>query len=120
MGYRAIRNVTKLLPSIVVVTLALVFGPAGAALAQGGNAAKGTSEFTAQKKKKAAPKRAPTRIVVRRAYPYYLEASIYPRPDDVSWPGPNAVRECTSWLAQEHRPSGTVVVPRMRCWWQPK
>ena len=115
------RNVTKLLPSIAIVTLALLFG-ASAALAQGGNAAKGTSEFTAQKKKKAAPKaaikRAPTRIVVRRAYPYYRDASIYPRPDDVSWPGPNAVRECTSWLAQEYRPSGTVIVPRMRCWWQ--
>ena len=119
------QNATKLLPTIAVVTLALMFGPAAAlAQAPGGHAVKRTSEFTAQKKKKAAPKRSPmltpTRIVVRRAYPYYLDASIYPRPDDVSWPGPNAVRECTSWLAREHRPSGPVVVPRMHCWWQPK
>ncbi len=108
------------LTSIAIVALALVFGPAGLSLAQtSGGAAKHTSEFTAQKKKKkAAPKRAPTRIVVRPGYRYYTEASEFPRPDDVSWPGPNAVRECTSWLAREHRPSGTVVVPRMRCWWQ--
>ena len=32
--------------------------------------------------------------------------------------GRNAVRQCTSWLATEYRPSGTVIVPRMRCWWE--
>jgi hypothetical protein len=26
-------------------------------------------------------------------------------------------RECVSWLAREFRPSGTVIVPRLRCWW---
>src|SRR5207249_6125740 len=31
--------------------------------------------------------------------------------------GPNATRRCTAWLAQEYRPSGTVIVPRMNCWW---
>lgn len=30
---------------------------------------------------------------------------------------PNAVRTCDSWLEQEFRPSGTVIVPRMRCRW---
>jgi hypothetical protein len=49
----------------------------------------------------APPRRIP-RIEVR---PYY------------SYPGPDAVRECRAWLAQELRPSGPVVVPRMRCWW---
>jgi hypothetical protein len=33
-------------------------------------------------------------------------------------PGPNSVRQCRSWLAQEYRVSGTVVVPRMQCWWE--
>ncbi|MGP0095116.1 MAG: hypothetical protein ACLPKB_34955 [Xanthobacteraceae bacterium] len=42
---------------------------------------------------------------------------IYPSPAPYSYPGPNAVRECTDWLAVEHRPSGTVLVPRERCWW---
>jgi len=33
-------------------------------------------------------------------------------------PGPNAKRYCRAWLAQEYRPSGTVIVPRRECWWQ--
>src|SRR5947207_3948732 len=45
-------------------------------------------------------RRPPTRITV------------YPR--SYSYPGPNAVRQCTAWLAQEFRLSGTVIVPRMR------
>lgn len=39
---------------------------------------------------------------------------VYPRYN----PGPNAVRECTSNLVQEYRPSGTVIVPRMNCYWR--
>jgi len=42
---------------------------------------------------------------------------IYPSPTPYNYPGPNAVRECNAWLAVEHRPSGTVLVPRERCWW---
>jgi hypothetical protein len=49
---------------------------------------------------------------VRRAR---TQITINPR---VSRPGPNAVRECTSWLEQQARPSGTVIVPQMRCWWR--
>lgn len=41
--------------------------------------------------------------------------TIYPRQTS---PGPGARRHCRSWLAQEYRLSGTVVVPRMQCWWQ--
>jgi hypothetical protein len=32
-------------------------------------------------------------------------------------PGPNAKRYCRSWLVQEYRESGTVIVPKMQCWW---
>ncbi len=32
--------------------------------------------------------------------------------------GPNAKRECRSWLAQEYRVSGPVVVPRQQCRWK--
>ena len=42
------------------------------------------------------------------------ERSVYPRYN----PGPNAVRECTANLVQEFRPSGTVIVPRMNCFWR--
>jgi hypothetical protein len=34
-------------------------------------------------------------------------------------PGPDAVRECTANYVQEARPSGTVIVPRMHCYWRP-
>lgn len=47
--------------------------------------------------------RAPTRI---RVTPRYEN------------PGPNSVRQCTSWLAEEYRASGTVVVPHVSCWWE--
>jgi hypothetical protein len=40
---------------------------------------------------------------------------VHPR---TSYPGPNAKRYCRSWLAKEYRVSGTVIVPRMQCWWQ--
>ncbi len=43
----------------------------------------------------------------------------YPRPGEYSYPGPNAVRECSFRLVQEDRPSGTVVVPAQHCWWRP-
>lgn len=35
-----------------------------------------------------------------------------------SYPGPNAVRVCNAYYEQEYRPSGTVIVPRMRCTWR--
>lgn len=31
---------------------------------------------------------------------------------------PNAKRQCRSWLVQEYRVSGTVIVPKMQCWWE--
>ena len=41
--------------------------------------------------------------------------SVYPRYN----PGPNAVRDCTAHYVQEYRPSGTVITPRMNCFWRP-
>jgi len=41
--------------------------------------------------------------------------TIYPRR---LYPGPNAVRQCRSWLVTEYRVSGPVITPQMRCWWQ--
>jgi hypothetical protein len=59
--------------------------------------------------------RPPTRL---RVYPYYYEPNpegVYPR----YYPGRNAVRECNATYVQEYRPSGTVIVPRMNCFWRP-
>jgi hypothetical protein len=44
-----------------------------------------------------------------------------PEPDGVYpryYPGRNAVRDCTATYVQEFRPSGTVIVPRMNCYWR--
>jgi hypothetical protein len=43
------------------------------------------------------------------------EPDVYPRYN----PGPNAVRSCTATYVQEYRPSGTVITPRMNCYWRP-
>lgn len=42
------------------------------------------------------------------------EPDVYPRYN----PGPNAVRDCTATYVQERRPSGTVITPRMNCYWR--
>jgi hypothetical protein len=54
--------------------------------------------------------RRPPRI---RVTPYYQEQGVVPHYN----PGPNAVRVCDAHYEQEFRPSGTVIVPRMRCYW---
>lgn len=58
-----------------------------------------------------------TRLRVRPIYPYRRYNAVYPPPYDIEYPGPNGRRECVDRYVIEHRPSGTVVVPRMRCWW---
>jgi hypothetical protein len=63
--------------------------------------------------------RPPARITVTPAYPYRSYSTTYPVPYRAEYPGPGYVRQCTSWLATEYRPSGTVLTPQMRCWWQP-
>lgn len=75
------------------------------AQAQGANARDGQRvsiaqglDVTAQSRRR----RAATRIRVERQNSYLP---------------PNAVRECHAWYEQEFRPSGTVIVPRMRCRW---
>jgi hypothetical protein len=68
----------------------------------------------------AAPKskRAPVRIRVTPRCPYRTETLDHPPPYDCEFPGPGFVRQCSARLVQEYRPSGTVIVPRMQCWWE--
>jgi hypothetical protein len=42
------------------------------------------------------------------------ERGVYPSYN----PGPDAVRDCTATYVEEYRPSGTVIVPRMNCFWR--
>jgi hypothetical protein len=66
------------------------------------------TELSAQQRVQRQPRRL-------RIYPHYNTDGVYPRYN----PGPNAKRECTATYVQEYRPSGTVIVPRMNCWWRP-
>ena len=67
--------------------------------------------------KASAQKRARTRLRVRPVYPRHPYTTFYPPSYDVRYPGPNARRECVARYVEEHRPSGTVVTPRMNCRW---
>ena len=58
------------------------------------------------------------RRVLRRVPVYPRETwrpDVYPQ----YYPGPNAVRVCNAHYVQEYRPSGTVITPRMHCYWRP-
>ena len=67
----------------------------------------------------AAPLDAPPRRV------YRPQARLRVTPNDSGYdtiyphynPGPNAVRVCNAHYEQEYRPSGTVIVPKMHCYW---
>jgi hypothetical protein len=82
--------------------------PSGMRMAQASQPA--ATEMSAQRR----VRRPPTRL---RVYPQYQG-----EPDDVYpryFPGRNAVRDCTATYVQEFRPSGTVIVPHMNCYWRP-
>jgi hypothetical protein len=104
----------KITATIAIVAAALLFGVAGGAQAQPPD----SDRVVRQAQKQKAQKRAPTRVIVRPILRNRHDATEFPRTDNLGYPGPNAVRQCVSWLATEHRLSGTVVTPQMRCWWQ--
>src|ERR1700674_1916696 len=76
------------------------------------------SATAAQRDTQARKSRPRPQIRVNRGYPYRHTHSVYPLPYDVEYPGPNGVRHCVNRYVTERRPSGTVIVPRMRCWWE--
>jgi len=73
---------------------------------------------TAQASKPAVTDVSAQRRRTLRRVPIYRqdwEPDVYPRYN----PGPNAVRDCTATYVREYRPSGTVITPRMNCYWRP-
>jgi hypothetical protein len=81
--------------------------PAGMRTAQASHLT--ATEFSSQRR----VRRPPPRL---RVYPSYQGEpyDVYPR----YFPGANAVRDCTATYVQEYRPSGTVIVPHMNCYWR--
>jgi hypothetical protein len=110
------RNITMAL-ALALALAAIALGPLlspSTAQAQAANApaeasrSAQPSELSAQRRN-----RPPTRL---RVYPRYAPDSygVYPR----YFPGRNAVRECSATYVEEYRPSGTVITPRMNCFWR--
>jgi hypothetical protein len=77
--------------------------------AETAQASQSATELSAQSRR---VRRPPTRI---RVYPTYNPDDVYPR----YFPGRNAVRDCTASYVEEFRPSGTVITPRLNCFWRP-
>ena len=105
----------------IIIAAVGALGLAAASAAWGETAPGATSpraaatDVSAQSK----PVRARTRIRVTPAYPYRLFPTTYPVPYQYEYPGPGFVRQCSSRLVAENRVAGPVIVPKMRCWWQP-
>jgi hypothetical protein len=114
-GSRGIMT-TPTLATVAIATFALAVLAAPAAPAQtlGSEHRAGPSPLTAYAQ---ANTRSRTRIRVSPRCFYRTQATDYPVPYECEAPGPGYVRECNAALVQEYRPSGTVVVPRMQCWW---
>jgi hypothetical protein len=63
------------------------------------------------------PRKSRPQLRINPRYPYRNFHVVYPLPYDVEYPGPNGQRRCVNQYVRESRPSGTVIVPRMRCAW---
>jgi hypothetical protein len=102
---------------VVVMVLALSFGllTAGPSLALSEIQTVGAGSAADAPPQRA--RRARTKVLVRPSYPHRHWHSVYPVPYRFDYPGSNAKRDCTAYYVEEHRPSGTVVTPRMRCRW---
>ena len=101
----------KLLAAIFTASL---FGLHAAAPGAAQTMDAGARNAQAQSQRASRPR---TRLRIGPRYPYRHYHSLYPLPYPVEYPGPNAKRECVARYVTEHRLSGTVIVPRMRCWW---
>ena len=104
MGRRAMMRPSAILMSLFAGLI--VAAAPGAARAQPATAVSShhhgltAEEFSAQSRR--VLRRTPRRVPVYRGS---------------QSPGPNSVRVCNAYYEQEYRPSGTVIVPRMRCAW---
>ena len=107
--------------SAVIIAAVGVLGLAATvpAVAQTGPGAASKRAVATEAFAQSLPARARTRIRVTPAYPYRTFSTDYPVPYKYEYPGPGAVRQCASWLRPEYRLSGTVIVPKMQCWWEP-
>ncbi|WP_454623859.1 hypothetical protein [Bradyrhizobium cenepequi] len=105
----------RIVTAALLVALAGVSLPVASARAQTAPSARPAVQVAAPTISDASAQR---RRPLRRIPIYrqdHWEPDVIPRYN----PGPNAVRDCTATYVQEFRPSGTVITPRMNCYWRP-
>ena len=103
----------RIVTAALLAALAGLLLPDAVAQAQTGPAGIRTAQATPAPTDTSAQRRRGIRRVP--VYPRDLwEPDVYPRYN----PGRNAVRDCTATYVQEYRPSGTVITPRMNCYWR--
>jgi hypothetical protein len=116
-GWIRIITATAITATLGAMPLALMSANSASAQSSGVTGSRsGTTEFSSQTRPRTVRPR--TRIRVAPIYPYRTFSTDYPVPYEYEYPGPRGVRQCSSKLVQENRPSGQVIVPRMRCWWE--
>jgi hypothetical protein len=116
-GAKMIEKPAVMLTAVAAGLVALGLAAADDARAQTAAADRNTDAALSARAQAPSRPRVRPRIRVTPLYPYRVTPTDYPTPYAIEYPGPGAVRQCRSWLAQEFRPSGPVIVPRMSCWW---
>jgi lipoprotein-anchoring transpeptidase ErfK/SrfK len=102
---------------IRIVTAASLAAFAGMLLQPGAQAQTAPSGVRTAQASQPTETSAQRRRAVRRV-PIYPRDEWRPDVYPQYYPGANAVRECTATYVQEYRPSGTVITPRMNCYWR--
>ena len=101
-----------------IVTAAISVGLAGILLAAPASSQAQTARSADQAAQASQPSDVSAQRRPLRRLPIYprheWEPDVYPR----YYPGRNAVRDCAATYVQEYRPSGTVIVPHMNCYWR--
>ncbi len=106
------RQVSMMLAGTALAAVVVISISAGAQAEQAAGAQLGAIQSAGNTDVSA--QRRPRRIPIYPRYDGHWEPDVVPHYN----PGPNAVRVCDATYVEEHRPSGTVIVPHMSCVWR--
>jgi lipoprotein-anchoring transpeptidase ErfK/SrfK len=110
------RQISMMLAGTALAAAIVISISAGAQAEQAGGLRPQAGESVAQSDANSdvSAQRRPRRIQIYPRYEGHWQPDVVPRYN----PGPNAVRVCNASYVPEHRPSGTVIVPHMSCYWR--
>jgi hypothetical protein len=108
-----VASMKRIMVAVLLAASAGVWLPGAEAQAQTAQPNVRLAQAAPEAGDRVAPRRRLRRVPIYR--PDHWEPDVIPRYN----PGPNAVRDCTATYVKEYRPSGTVITPRMNCFWRP-